>query len=416
MAASESGVLYSLLSLSASSVLLNVALLVWQLLRVHVERGFTFLKHALVLLSMAYILVAISVCFILLHMDTHSDVLCKAGGFLIIFASQETLWLLASASIGLYLWRKRTLSQDFQRWNKAIFYLVTIAQTIVILPISFLPFLNISYFNSVDEYYFHCTPLHLPNTEGWALSALVLVLDWVAFTISLAALTLVSVRYSTCRTPHLTNVAKYFESGIPAKRLQRMLFVCFCLGVGCWLLPLLLTSVSYFSGGGLDKFTVQAALGFLLVLTLIAHPLCLWGYQFLAARFFQMSTSHVETKATALANAVPDRLNHATKLYSPVSWSPMATPHSLQTDHQHDCLLSKVSYEFQVAFWYIYIIYIYGIEKGCVKVCSVAIRINEWMKKCYNLITLHCRARVLHITKWQSLGSRLGKFLWISSK
>ncbi len=273
------GLLFTLCTLTGIGVALNIILLVWQVLKVRIEKGFTFIKYALILQNIAYALTGVALIFILLYKDSLSHFLCNAGGFLILFSTQWSLWLLATVACGLYLWRKKALPKDFQSRNKTIFLLIAVAQCFILIPISSLPFTKLEYFNNVNTYYYLCTPLRLPGEQGWGLSTLILILDWLALTITASALITVSVKYSTCRDPKRTDVTKYFDDGtVPVKRLQRMLFLNLCLSAVGWMLLLLLISITYFSKGQLDKVTVQWILGFSVTLTITSYPVAMFAY------------------------------------------------------------------------------------------------------------------------------------------
>lgn len=271
--ASSAALLYCLCALAAIGVLADVILLVWQLMTHKFDRGFRFVKGALVLFDLFYALTGLAVILLLLYQDVIAVFLCKAGGFLILFATQETVWMLATSSVALLLWKRKSLSRDFQRRNLSIFLLIVAAQTLILLTISFLPFTNITYFDVDLDYYFRCTPLRLPGEQGWAFSTLVLILNWIAVIGAVVTLTVVSIRYSKCTEPELSPAGRLLETLPSKRRLQRQIFLSLCVASGGWILVHIVISISYFSGGHLDKSAVQWLLGFFISIILILHPL-----------------------------------------------------------------------------------------------------------------------------------------------
>ena len=269
----NTGLLYSLCAIAAIGVLLNVILVFWQLFTYTFERGFRFVKGALILLDIFYVLTGLAVIFLLVYEDVGVQFLCKAGGFLVLFATQEAVWILATSCVSLLLWKRRSLSKDFQRRSVTIFLLIVCAQSLVLLIVSVLPFTRLQYFDSRSEYYFLCAPFRLPGEQGWAFSTLVIILDWIALGVSVVTLAVVSVRYSTCNDPELSPADKLTESRSNKRQVQRQLFLSLVTGSAGWGTVLVLVSVSYFSNGRLDKGTVQWILGFCISATIIVHVL-----------------------------------------------------------------------------------------------------------------------------------------------
>ena len=270
---SSAGLLYLLCAIAAIGVLADVILLVWQLMTYKLERGFRFVKGSLILLDGFYALTGLAVILLLLYQDVAAGFLCKAGGFLILFATQEVVWVLATSSVALLLWKRKALSRDFQRRNVSIFILIICAQSLILMTISFLPFTNIRYFDTVAEYYFRCTPLRLPGEQGWAFSTLVLILNWIVIGVSVVTLTVVSVRYSKCTEPELSPAGRLIETVTSKKRLQRQVFLALCIACGGWITTHVLVCISYFSGDRLNKGTIQWLLGFCISVCLNLHPL-----------------------------------------------------------------------------------------------------------------------------------------------
>ena len=278
--------LYCLCAVAAGAAILNAVFLLWQALKLRKPKGFDFVKHSLLLLDAFFSLTALALVLLVLYRDVGGNALCDAGGYLIIAGSQLALWFQATACISLLLWMRKSLSPDLQRRNGPIFALIASAQALVIAIISALPYMNLPYFDSREDFYYTCTPLRLPGEEGWAYSSLLLILDWIAVVIGAGALIKISIHCSSCRQPSISAAEKLEELHSEGRKLrqQRQSFLTLAMCLVGWVAVLIIANITYFSKGNLDQDAGQWILGFCLSITLCLRPIFNISYQFISKR------------------------------------------------------------------------------------------------------------------------------------
>ncbi len=268
------GLLYSLCAVAAAAAILNAVLLLWQALKLHKTKGFSFVKYSLLLLDAFYSLTALALILIVLYRDTGGKSLCAAGGYLILAGSQLSLWIQTTSCVSLLLWMKKSLSPDWQRRNVLFFGLIAFAQCFVIAVVAAIPYMGLPYFDSSQAFYFTCTPLQLPGQEGWTYAVLVLILDWIALAVGIVALVKICLHCSSCRNPVVSAAERLEELYVERScaRQQRQAFLTLAVCSAGWAAVLVLANVTYFSDGKLDRNTGQWVLGFGLGVTLCLRP------------------------------------------------------------------------------------------------------------------------------------------------
>ena len=307
--------LYTLCVFAAGAAILNAVFLLWQALKLHKPRGFTFVKHSLLLLDAFYSLTALALVLIILYRDVGGNSLCDAGGYLILAGSQLALWFQATACIALLLWIRKSLSPDLQRRNGPIFAVIACAQCLVIAIISALPYMNLPYFDNTGEYYFTCTPLKLPGEKGWAYSLLLLILDWISVVIGAGALVKISIHCSSCRQPPVPAAEKLEEIHTEGSKLrqQRQSFLTLAVCLTGWVAVLVIANITYFSNDKLDQDAGQWILGFCLSITLCLRPVFSVGHQ-LISRWLARNGHGLKTYSGSLFQSRPFGLQRLARL------------------------------------------------------------------------------------------------------
>ncbi len=308
--------LYILCVIAGGAAILNTVLLLWQALRIKKDKGFQFAKYSVLLLDAAFSVTALALVLLVMYKDVGGDSVCTAGGYLILAGSQLSLWFQATSSISLLLWKKKTLSPDLQRRNVPIFFLIASAQCLVICVISLLPFLKLPYFdNTLEEYYYICTPLRVPNEKGWAFSTLLLILDWIACLICGGALIKISLHYSSCRQPPVPAAEKLEELQLNGSKLrqQRQTFLTLVISLVGWTSVLVIINITFFSKGKLDAETTQWILGFCLGVTLCLRPLSILIHHHLS-RWMDKNHRRQKSFVVSLFTSCPQSLHRLARL------------------------------------------------------------------------------------------------------
>ena len=280
---------YALCALTGAGVMLTIVVLVWHCLRFHADTSTRFIKYAFAVLLVTYIITGFSVTLLVLHKDVASDGLCRAGGFFLLFSTQEALWMTAVTATILLLWKRSQVpwkqfqpSFESHRWSLPIFGMTLAVKGIVLGIISFLPLTDIQYFDSTSEFYYVCMPLRLPGEKGWAYSTLIIVLDWLAIVITIIslALSLVTSRklhqLKQATHTHLTHTKASSTDNPSSKYLTLKMLITLGMSTLIWLLTLFLLSISYFSSGAaISQSSIQWTLGYFLCVLIMLQPACM---------------------------------------------------------------------------------------------------------------------------------------------
>ena len=283
---------YTLCACTGTAIMLNVILLIWHCVKVKSTKETRYLKYAFGGLTIAYAFLGLAITLLILYSDLGSTDLCKIGGFLVVFSTQESFWMLATSCLVLFLWIRSNVirsrdfgktSEDYQRlvtnkWSVPIFILLLVVKCIVLAIVSFLPMTNIAYFTIDGAYYYLCTPLRLPSETGWPYSTLIVILNWIALFIALLLLVAYNIRIRKSITPLITpqldlNEPKQRQQKANIK-LQFWMNSTLAYNIALWALILLLMSINYFSGGhSISQKSIQWIVGYLVSILIMSNPI-----------------------------------------------------------------------------------------------------------------------------------------------
>lgn len=294
LSSEERALAYTLCAFTAAGIMFNIILLIWHCVKFKAGKNVRYIKYAVGGLNISYIFTGLAVTLLILYSDLNSEDLCKIGGFLSLFASQESLWMLATSCLVYLLWIRTRIpktqpsSSEYEvtnKWSVPIFILILIVKCILLAIVSFLPMTNIAYFSTSSPYYYLCVPVRIPHEQGWPYSTLIVTLNWIALFISIGNLVAVNVmlRKSKQHTKlSEENMCKTFETQKRDMKVEFTLNVSFGFNGVFWTLILLLLSINYFSGGqSISRDSIQWAVGFLVSLLIVLHPVLIALLQFI---------------------------------------------------------------------------------------------------------------------------------------
>lgn len=352
---------YTLCTFTVIGIVFNIILLIWHSVKYKSVKDSRYMKYSFGGLNIAYIFTGLAITLLILYSDVGSEDLCKIGGFLTIFSTQESIWMLATSCIVYMLWiRTRivqmktqfktqvgnkclsssvstatsTLSSEYSesytnKWSVPIFILILIVKCIVLAIVSFLPMTNIAYFDSNTlEYYYLCTPIRLPrNEKGWPYSTLIIILNWIALLISISAmiwsnkLLWKNLRKLKTSQKWNSNIFQYPYSKDTQKQDLKVEFtmnISFCFNAAFWAFILLLVSINYFSGGtAISQGNIPWVIGFLMSLLIITHPLLVIILQFIVrSKWFQRRYCRTGGLEDNFLKDYPNQLENVQKIPS----------------------------------------------------------------------------------------------------
>ena len=301
---------YTLCAFTGAGVMFNVILLVWHCIKFKPQKSNKYIKYGLAFLYFAYICTGVSVSLLILYKDLEAHWLCKFGGFLVLFASQECLWMLAACCILSLLWQRTQFPwkpqaygvKEHHRWGVPIFVLTMALKLVLLAIVSFLPLINLPFFDANSELYFLCAPLRLPHEQGWAYSTMIMIVNWVALFVALS--TLIASVYLAKK--HAREMGLATDSGLKkpwaidmafcsrgVKQYTLRLHAVLGFNILCWLFILLVTSIAYFSGGAaISKEHVQWTLGFGISGTIMLHPIVFFVFLLISEKNGLFTRAH----------------------------------------------------------------------------------------------------------------------------
>lgn len=317
-----------LCTLTCIGILANVVLLIWKLVKHRTRKDLIIQRYNHILIHTAYILCGLGI-LLLFVFDAlpRAGFLCKAGGFFVLFSGQFCLWswVLYTGDLFLQQSKKRgPMTSATAKRRCTIYILIVAAKTVVLLALSFLPYIDIHYFDTKSKYYYMCTPIRLPGEMGWAYSTLIVVLSWMGI-ISAVVLTTCSIlRFrkssaSFCKRSYQYQSVQVYAEYFALHNKKSLIASCvsICANLVGWGTVLLIFSISYFSGGAPYKDTIQWALGYSLAVVLIVHAalrLALGGDWFLGPDGSSPSGEDVTFTCKYLEKKTPAKLDKLERL------------------------------------------------------------------------------------------------------
>jgi hypothetical protein len=275
---------FVLCAITCAGILANLLLIVWIVMKRRTSQDGLLHRYTNILLHTVYVLCGLGIILLFIYdvLQT-ADFLCKAGGFFILFSGQFCLWgwVLFTGHLLLQQSKKpKPAAPSTTKRRRTIYILIVVAKTVVLLALSFLPYIDIHYFDTKSKYYYMCTPIRLPGEMGWAYSTLIVVLSWTGLIVS-GALTVLSVlkfkklsgSFSRKSLQHQAVHAYADYYAVYNRRSLIASCVCVCANLVGWGTVLLIFSVSYFSGGAPHKLTIQWALGYSIAVILLVHAI-----------------------------------------------------------------------------------------------------------------------------------------------
>ena len=260
---------YGLCAIAGVGLCFNCIALAWRCRRCRGPAGprARAVEWLLRLVTAVYVCDGAALTALVLHRDLQSVALCTAGGYVLLWSLQASLWLLATLAVLLAQTHSRRADQPTTWRFVAVLVAVQLAAAFVAALFAFLPLIGRGIFIDNDAGYFTCMPVRLPGTHSGPYWTLMILSTWLALIVTMAAL-LVTCCAGAPRTARV--------DGDHQRRVATVRRTSAVVGINCalWTATVAVVSVGYFSADALlSRGTCEWLVGYSVGVVVLIHPL-----------------------------------------------------------------------------------------------------------------------------------------------